>query len=63
MASPFPIIEQVGEAFRLELLDSIKVHLVFSPDKLHKALDDPLPGQVNNPPPLIVIVEELEYEV
>jgi len=44
MASPYEILEQVGNAYKVKLLELIRVHLVFSPDKLYKALDNPLPG-------------------
>jgi hypothetical protein len=63
MAGPYKILEKVGESFRLELPDSMKVHPVFHAEKLRKAPADPLPGQVIEPPPPVVIVEEPEYEV
>jgi hypothetical protein len=53
IASPYEILEQVGNAYKLNLPDSVCVHPVFSPDKLYKAFTDPLPGQTNNLPPPI----------
>jgi len=44
MAGPYEILERVGNAYKVKLLESIRVHLVFSPDKLYKALDDLLLG-------------------
>jgi len=44
MASPYEILERVGNAYKVKLLESIRVHLVFSPDKLYKASNDPLSG-------------------
>jgi hypothetical protein len=63
MAGPFKILERIGHSYRVELLDSIKVHNVFLADRLRKAADDPLPGQINQPPPLIEIIGDQEYEV
>jgi hypothetical protein len=63
MAGPYKVIGRIGELFRLKLLELIKIHPVFHPEKLRKAPDDPLPGQVIQPPPPVVIVEEPEYEV
>ena len=55
MAGPFTVLEQVGNAFRIDLPDSIKIHPVISTDKLRKAANNPLPGQLQNPGlPIIV---------
>jgi len=63
MAGPYTILEKVGNAFRVQLPDSIKVHPVFAANKLRKAASDPLPGQKNNPPPPIEVSGEQEWEV
>jgi hypothetical protein len=64
-AGPFPITEKIGEgrAFRVRLPESMKVHDVFHPDRLRKARDDPLPGQVLEPPPPEEINGEDEWEL
>jgi hypothetical protein len=49
MASPFEIVEQISNSYRLKLPDSMKIHNVFLPDQLQKAASDPLPGQINLP--------------
>ncbi len=60
MASPFEILEQISNSYRLKLPDSMKIHNVFSPDRLQKAANNPLPGQINLPQPPIVITEDQE---
>ena len=63
MAGPYEILKKVGNSYKVKLLDSIKVHLVFSLDKLWKASNDPLPGQRNDPPLPIQVNGDDEWEV
>ena len=60
MAGPYEVLEKVGNAYRVKLPESIRVHLVFSPDKLRKASTDLLPGQKNEPLMLIQVNKEDE---
>jgi hypothetical protein len=50
MAGLYKIFEKIGNLYKVKLLDSVKVHPVFSLDKLWKAAIDPLLEQVNPPP-------------
>lgn len=63
MAGPYTILSKEGHPYRLDLPDSMKVHKVFSPDKLRKAPDNPVPSQKVDPPPPIVIAADTEFEV
>ena len=63
MIGPFRITEQVRHAYRLDLPPTMKIHDMFSPDKLQKAADDPLPGQVQEPPEPVEINNDEEWEV
>jgi hypothetical protein len=61
---PFPILRKIGNAFEVELPASMKIHPVFSPDKLRKASNsEPLPGQIPDAPPPTEILGELEEDV
>jgi hypothetical protein len=62
-AGPYRITMKVGNAYRLDLPPSMKIHPVFSPDKLRKAATDPLPGQYEDPPQAIEIDGHDEWEV
>jgi hypothetical protein len=44
MAGPYEISEKVGYSFKVKLLELIKIHPIFSLDRLRKAAEDPLPG-------------------
>jgi hypothetical protein len=59
MAGPYKVIEKIGNSYRIELLETVKMHLIFSPDKLQKASDDPFPRQKNEPPLPIQVVKRL----
>ena len=63
MAGPCKVLEQVGNAYRLELPESMRIHPIFSPDKLRRAASDPVPGQVIEPPEPIEIEGEMEWQV
>lgn len=63
-SGPYKIIEKVGHAYRLHLPAYIKVHPVFSPDKLRLAhKTEPLTGQIQDPTPPEVVNSDLEWEV
>src|SRR6266566_6978910 len=63
MAGPYKIINKVGNLYKVKLLDSIKVHLIFLPDKLQKAVNNLLPRQKNKPPLPIQVNGDNEWEV
>ena len=47
MVGLYKILNKVGNLYKVELLDSVKVHPIFLLDKLWKAATDPLLGQKN----------------
>jgi hypothetical protein len=63
MAGLFEIIRKIGNSYEVKLPNIIKIYNIFSPDRLRKTAKDPLPGQVNKPPSLIMIITEEEYKV
>ena len=63
MIGPYKVKELVGSFYWLELLHTMKIYDVFHPNLLQKAAINPLPGQRNSPPPLIVGNNKEEWEV
>ncbi|KKA22102.1 Retrovirus polyprotein, partial [Rasamsonia emersonii CBS 393.64] len=63
-AGPYQIIEKVGNSFKLNLPDSIRVHPVFAPEKLRRATStEPLQGQIPDAQPPIEVNGQDEWEV
>jgi transposase InsO family protein len=63
-AGPYKIVAKEGNAYRLELPASMKVHPVFSPNKLRSAAKtDPLPGQIGDAPLPVEVNDQQEWEV
>ena len=61
---PFQITDVLGPyTYRLDLPDSMPIHPVFNVDQLYLVADDPLPGQLQEPPPPVFIEGTPEYEV
>jgi len=60
---PYQILEKVGHSYKLDLPATNGVYPVFSADRLRKATNDPLPGQINNPALPVQYNGEDEWEV
>ena len=63
MKSPWLIIAQKGHFFRLKLSSFMKIHFVFSADRLRKAKNAFLPRQIAEKAEPIVIKDELKWKL
>src|SRR6266704_2825443 len=63
MAGLYKFFKKIGNLYKIELLDLIKVFSVFLPDKLQKAITDLLPGQRNKPPLPIQVNNNNKWEI
>jgi hypothetical protein len=60
--SPFRITKVLGPyTYKLDLPESMLIHPVFNVDQLYLANDNPLPRQVQEPPPPVFIDGSPEY--
>jgi hypothetical protein len=61
---PFTIIERIGtQAYRLDIPRSMKIHPVFHVVLLEPYKQSDIPGRTQEPPPPVIIENEIEYEV
>ena len=61
---PFKIKEKIStHAYRLDLPVTMRVHSVFHVSMLEPVAPDPLPLQVQVPPPPVIVDGELEFHV
>ena len=63
MAGSYQILEKIGNSYRINLSVLIKVHSVMLPNRLHKAVNDLISKQHNDPPPAIKVDSKEEWEV
>ena len=49
MVGLYRVLKKIGNLYKVELLNSIKVYPIFLLDKLQKAVNNLLPGQKNKP--------------
>ena len=63
MAGLYRILRRIRNSYKVKLLKLMKIYLIFLPDKLQKANNNPLLGQRNEPPPTIRITDNEEQEV
>ena len=61
---PFKVLESVGtHAYRLDLPPRMRYHPVFHVNLLRPASNDPVPGQVQPPPPPVEVDDHNEWQV
>ena len=63
MAGLYKIFNKVKNLYKVKLLNLVKVHFIFLPDKLQKAAINFLLEQVNPPPLLVQVNGEDEWEI
>ncbi len=59
----FTNLDLVDSSYKLKLSETMRVHDVFHPGLLRLVVDDPLPGQKNEPLGSIVVNDEDEWEI
>ena len=63
MAGPYKIFSKVGNLYKVELLDLVKIYPIFLLDKLQKAAINFLLRQINPPPLLVQINSKDKQEI